>query len=199
MKAFCVLCLTFCFYVPLFGYDPVPYFFPRKEPEPDGVVPEILHLSYYSSRGDRYFDTYEGEQLDQYAEWVQKKVRIFFDTLATAVTSKNKGLFLGQWILQDESGIRINKPPEEFDIIEKGGMLRYTYGPSFSYLRYSANNEFYINRSDNWDYGILQQLKILNGRLYIYVLVCDKWMLDPIHEDGKYFYVKYPVREVLIP
>ena len=35
--------------------------------------------------------------------------------------------------------------------------------------------------------------------MYFYVLQGDKWILDPVHEKGIYFYVKYGSVNITIP
>ena len=35
--------------------------------------------------------------------------------------------------------------------------------------------------------------------MYLYVLRGDKWILDPVHENGTYRYVKYDSVNITIP
>lgn len=109
---------------------------------------------------------------------------------------------MGQWVLQDKTENNVNKTHrwgagKEFDIIESHEKLRYTAGSMYSYVHYSDKGEFYIR--SNWEYGTIKRLKIFNDRLYLYVLIYDNWILDPIHKWGEYFYVKHPPRELFIP
>lgn len=224
MKGFRVLCLIFCICLPLFSYDlDAPVSLPIKESEPNGLDPDKLiqlkevmspflgisaelNLDILIQVKDGYADIpyrilqhrdipYE---ILQYGEGVLKKQKIFFNTLKTAITPESKDIFLGRWVLQDEAGNSVSPyrltewskwgQGEAFDIIEMYGELKY--GNS-SPVYYSKQGEFYILHQS---YEILKQLKVVNGRLYVYVLINDEWVMDPMHAYGKYSYVKHPPR-----
>jgi hypothetical protein len=150
--------------------------------------PEKL-LEHYNS------DTFDG--IEQYIQAAWKRKDVIWGTLKIVTTPESKKNFLGQWVLQDEDGNSIDKThrwgaSEYFYIVESEEKLKYTYKFKHSYIHYSDHGEFYI--STNWDAGIIKQLKIFDSRLYLYVLLYDNWILDPIHKWGKYFYVKHPLR-----
>jgi hypothetical protein len=194
MKGFRVLCLIFCVCFPLFSYDlDAPVSFPRKESEPDGLDPDIL-INAWGAVGTPY-------EIEQYGKVAIEKQKIFFNTLETAITPKNKDILLGYWVLQDEAGNNVSPyrltywcQRESFDVIEAHGWLNYVEGSENVIVHYSKQGEFYISK--RWDNGIIKQLKLVNDRLYVYVLIIDEWVMDPMHAYGKYSYVKHSPRNL---
>ncbi len=104
---------------------------------------------------------------------------------------------LGSWSLKDSEGTAIKKEPKKkvrkmcssnfFDIEKHNSYICYVYMDSSTIINTVGNN-IYVSPSV---YSSLIKKVILDGdKLYFYILKNDKWVLDPIHKGGKYFYTK---------
>ena len=63
-----------------------------------------------------------------------------------------------------------------------------------SFQNQSSTSLIYKDDNDNLVFKskwieALRQIRIINNRMYIYILNGDYWELDRIHEDGKYFFI----------
>lgn len=100
---------------------------------------------------------------------------------------------LGKWILIDEEGNIPKKNNSEyyaasyFRIHITNNYYEYNFAETYS--------EIYFDGSDYYFHPLvysilLKKMVVDNDKIYFYVLKNGEWVLDPIHEGGKYFYVK---------
>ena len=164
--------------------------FDRSSDEPGGIDPDKIAIN----------------GMEDYTIEVADRIIEFLHTLPTVPTPENKKELLGTWILQNETGTAVDGNSRRyeiekiFDILSKDyddGKLRLQCGPLFSYLSFAENGDIYIFVA--FVIGRLRQIKLYDGKLYFYILHYNKWILDPIHEDGKYYYSRHPQREIFIP
>lgn len=159
--------------------------FKRKSFEPENINPQILIKDEGSD--------YATDASDRVYSWIE--------TLDTRVTDKRQDAFIGTWLLKDNHKKEIDKyvmgSGPEFDIMLNSEKLYYRKQSSYSYLYFSDEGGVYI--APAFLFGVVKQMKIIENKLYFYVLTGDKWILDPIHDGGKYFYEKEELRLFDLP
>ncbi|HPX25602.1 MAG TPA: hypothetical protein PLG87_02250 [Treponemataceae bacterium] len=159
--------------------------FKRKSFEPENLDPQILIKD-------------EG---NDYATDASHRVYSWIKTLDTLITDERQDAFIGTWVLKDNQKKKIDKyamgSGPEFDIMLNSEKLYYRKQSSFSYLFFSDEGDVYIVPA--FLFGVVKKLRIIENKLYLYVLTGDKWILDPIHDGGKYFYEKEELRLFDLP
>ena len=85
----------------------------------------------------------------------------------------------------------------EFHIMVITNGLYYAMNSLNSDLYFSDEGDVYI--VPDFLFGVVKQMKVIENKLYLYVLTGDKWILDPIHDGGKYFYEKEELRLFDLP
>lgn len=159
--------------------------FKRKSFEPENLDPQILIKD-------------EGSD---YATDASHRVYSWLETLDTRITDKRQNAFIGTWVLKDNQKKVIKKyamgSGSEFHIMVRTNGLYYAMNSLNSYLRFSDEGDVYIVPA--FLFGVVKQIRIIENKLYLYVLTGDKWILDPIHDGGKYFYEKEELRLFDLP
>jgi hypothetical protein len=185
VKAKILATIMVFFTASVFGADySIPLEFDRDSSEPAGVDPQKMADS------ETDYDTVE---LQEYAEETVQKMRNYLRTLQKNASEKIQKQLMGTWELKNRTGQNIFKnhqwgAGQEFHISssEENDGLTYIKDTSYAILYFARNGAVYM--VTNWD-RIMRQIKIYGNNLYFYILEYDKWILDPIHEGGKYFYV----------
>ena len=98
---------------------------------------------------------------------------------------------LGDWKLVDNKGTEIKKHSflfNEFISISKykNDFVLDNWG-NRSFLYQGNNNRYYIYTRG---IGIIRMIKIKEDNLAVYIIKNNQWVLDPIHNDGEYFFKK---------
>lgn len=98
---------------------------------------------------------------------------------------------MGEWNLLDSNGNSIEKHSYYFNnrisISEYNNEIVLDNWGNRSFLYLGEYNRYYIFSRG---IGIIRMIKIKNNKLYVYIIIGGKWVLDPIHAGGKYLYVK---------
>lgn len=160
--------------------------FKRKSYEPGNLDPQRL---------------IDEEESTAYSADANERIYSWLETLDTHITDKRQDAFIGTWVLKDNQKKKIDKyamgSGSEFHIMIMSEKLYYRMKSLDSYLRFSDEGDVYIVPS--FLFGVVKQIRIIENKLYLYVLTGDKWILDPIHEGGKYFYEKEELRLFDLP
>lgn len=104
---------------------------------------------------------------------------------------KGNDSLIGDWDLVDSTGMKIRKNSYLFnDYISiskyENNIVLDNWG-NRSLLYLGSNNRYYIYTRG---IGIIRMIKINEDKLYVYIIQNKKWVLDPIHNDGEYFFRK---------
>jgi hypothetical protein len=165
--------------------------FEKQSFEPENVYPNKLYDAEVNST----------DELRNYYEEIFPHLVNFMEELDVLSANKQEEDLIGSWYLINEKG---NKQEiydnwgsgPEFHILKIKGNLYFLRQADNSYLYYK-NNSIYI--FPMFAYGIIKQIKIFDDELYFFVLSGDKWILDPIHNGGVYFYRKGEQSDIVIP
>ncbi len=99
--------------------------------------------------------------------------------------------YIGDWYLKDSKNNSIQaffySLGSHLIIVDNKENLLIINLANSSLLKKGKDSQVYFYTQ--W-LGALRQLKFIDGKLYSYILDGDKWILDPIHENGKYFFIK---------
>lgn len=99
--------------------------------------------------------------------------------------------YIGTWQLVDsEDNIRddyIYELNSKFQILSENYYLKINILHYSSKLKKGVDNQVYFYTE--W-IGAIRQLKLIDNKLYCYIEDGDKWILDPIHQNGEYYYKK---------
>ena len=197
MKKLMICVLTLLLPVCMVTGADVPLFFRRGFDEPASVFPDRLkEFAYYV-----FFEEYGNDCLN--------RIDAFLELYKTDYTEQGER-FIGTWKLADADGKPVDRSllsstrrtaffsaDEKFNIVNNEGKLTYQYDGSAWYgsfqsnLHYDSDDCYLLLR---WC-GIFKQIKIVDAYLYFYVLDGYEWILDPIHEGGRYRYKRYPPPE----
>lgn len=100
---------------------------------------------------------------------------------------------LGKWILIDKEGNTPKKINSDyysssyFNIIYEHNYFEYNDAETYKSIYFDGNDYYF----QTLVYSVLiKRMVVDNDKIYLYVLKNGEWILDPIHEGGKYFYVK---------
>lgn len=157
----------------------IPYKFLRQNCEPDWLLIEKIEEGYK-----------DDSSLEDYEWWLEatSKTQDYLESLNKL--SINQSL-MGEWYLFDTNGNKIEKYGYDisYHIIfyEYNHFMQYRDLSNAGWLYKGRNEEFYYE--SRW-IGYLRQIKIFDDKMYIYILDGDYWVLDPIHEGGKYAFEK---------
>ena len=175
----------------------IPLEFNKTEQEPANIFPQKLLDSEYKP----------SPALHEYAMEANRRINDFFQYLVTGNTTDQSKSYIGHWVLEnnnsEKKGSGESSEGHEWgagyacDILLQKNQLFYSCAGADSYLYFSESGNVYIKLQ--WYYGIIKQIKIINNYMYLYVLWGDKWILDPVHENGAYRYVKYDSVNITIP
>ncbi|GMO58564.1 MAG: hypothetical protein Ta2A_04160 [Treponemataceae bacterium] len=155
--------------------------FPRLPDEPENMDPK------------KFYD-------EDWMLGVGERIDVFTATLSPVFPQEQQELLLAHWVFENNAGKKIdginNYMGTEFDtyIRSDTGELRYICGTNYGTFYFSATGTIYLQRTCMFAVEI-KQIKFYDDKLYVYTLDFDKWVLDPVHKGGKYFYAKYPARE----
>lgn len=116
--------------------------------------------------------------------------------IETFISSLNKlnvnSVLEGNWILVD-SEFRNNilknsyHNANSFAITSANNFLEYKYSYYVSNIYSDEENLYFFPSVHSW---IIKRIVLSDEKLYLYILENGEWVLDPIHDGGKYFYVK---------
>ena len=136
----------------------------------------------------KLFELYKDFEENEYVENSIKKHEQFIESLSK---SRINSELLGEWYLKDELNKTIDKfsfyTGESFKIIKFNSYLEYHYNSNTSFI-YTDGKGFYFYPSVHFSF--IKKIEIIEDKLYFYILNENEWILDPIHENGKYFYTK---------
>lgn len=173
----------------------IPLEFNKTQQEPDNIFPQKLLDSEYIP----------SPALNEYAAKANQRINEFFKYLFTGNNADK--FYIGHWVLENDRGEKKGSGEASeghewgagyaCDILLQKNQLFYSCAGANSYLYFSINGNVYIK--PQWYYGIIKQIKMINSHMYLYVLQGDKWILDPVHENGVYFYVKYNSIDIELP
>ena len=160
----------------------VPKSFPRKDNEPANMDPDKLLDS----------ETHYTKELGEYAKEEWEQLESIFSLPRYPSTDPLD--IVGEWRLKGydkatSTATERWRGTDYFDIFELGnpaGTYSFHSSVHHSPIYQGKSGELYI--IPTWLYGTLKQLYLMGNRIYIYVLVEDEWVLDPIHESGKNYY-----------
>ncbi|MDR1047498.1 MAG: hypothetical protein LBL64_06970 [Treponema sp.] len=183
MKFFTVILLFLLFSGSVFSKDSFKYELPRELYEPEGI--ETMRLI----DAELHYTKEKGIYLDE----CNKKIDTLFETANIIANEENILKYSGNWIIVDKNNNSVERysvsAPKLFFIENINDYLRYRRAESISYLYFYKDN-LYI--SPNIHFAIIAKLILIDNRLYFYILENDKWVLSPIHDGGKYYYIKEP-------
>ncbi len=99
--------------------------------------------------------------------------------------------YVGVWKLTDQLGNLVGHHSFNFsDTIEismyKNSIVFDNWG-NRSFLYAGNNDRLYI--FSRW-INIIRQINVIDDKMYVYIVDDNKWVLDPIHENGKYFFTR---------
>ncbi len=135
------------------------------------------------------FEMYKKFEENDYVEKSIEKQEQFISSLTK---SMNNSELLGEWELNNsETNESVDKlsfyTGNEFTIKKYNSYLEYHYKSNTSFI-YTNGKDFYFYPSVHFSF--LKKIILIDDKLYFYVLKDNEWILDPIHENGKYYYVK---------
>ena len=101
------------------------------------------------------------------------------------------GSFEGKWYLVDDEGTVIRKNSVYFnyltEILTYNNELYLDNWGNRSLLYKGNDDRFYIYT--RW-INIIRMIKFFDDTMYVYIIDDGRWVLDPIHENGKYYFLK---------
>lgn len=172
--------LSFLIFSCIYSHDSVVLMFPKEKYEPNDIDITLL----LSDENDLTFDEYNYQRLliRQEHEYLDSKNKMLL----------NDGSFLiGTWLLCDSDLNPIEKRFYNFSnqniIGNYNEFLVIDNLNSRSYIYQGIDNQLYI--FTRW-VNLIRQIKILDNEMYFYILDGDNWILDPIHAEGKYTFIK---------
>lgn len=161
----------------------IPIRFERKEKELSNVYVQRLYNGQKDDASDEDFE---------YICNTAKKIAKFLSTLNKIEVSDYSQLIGNYKLINSDNKY----------IIDSNNFFLNNYVSIISidtrvlcFQSQSSTTEIYqdVNRSlffrSRW-IEVIRQLKFIDDKMYIYILDGDYWVLDPIHEGGKYFFKK---------
>ncbi len=103
----------------------------------------------------------------------------------------NDKSLIGEWRLINSNGDEISKHSFLFNNLisiseYKNEIVLDNWG-NRSVLYVGSDNRYYIFSRG---IGIIRMIKIQDNTLFVYIVQDKKWVLDPIHNEGEYYYKK---------
>ena len=137
----------------------------------------------------KLFEMYKNFEENEYVENSIEKQEQFISSLTK---SKDNSELLGTWELKDSvTNEIVNKfsfyTGNEFSIKKYNSYLEYHYKSNTDFI-YTNGKEFYFYPSVHFYF--LKRIVLTEDKLFFYILNDNEWILDPIHEKGKYYYVR---------
>ncbi len=160
----------------------VPKRIPREESELDNIYVDKL---YEGQKDDATLEAFD------YLCDVSEKIANYLKKLHL-ISIYDYYELMGDWILVDEKLNPITNSRRFFMNYEIQIVNIFHDNLSFSNLDSTTlmyedkNNDFVF--TTNWIRAI-RKTKIKDNMMYVYILNGDYWELDPIHSDGKYFFI----------
>ena len=129
-------------------------------------------------------------QLDN--EYTEKTIKKHEKFISLLNKSQNDNEFLGKWELIDaKTKETVDKfsfyTGSSFEIQKYNSYLEYHCNSNMSFI-YTDGKEFYFYPSVHFSF--IKRMILINDELYFYILQDNNWILDPIHENGLYYYSK---------
>jgi hypothetical protein len=139
------------------------------------------------------------DELYNYAQDIIHKEHDFLNTKEKVSYDDLK--YIGNWKLVDKKGNEIERNYLNFDewivIKERKSVMVLSNFTGSSSIYKGENGRYYIYT--RWA-NIIRMLQFVDGRIYVYIVRDGKWVLDPIHDGGKYVFEKREVNaELIIP
>ena len=137
------------------------------------------------------------DELYNYAQDIIHKEHDFLNAKDEVLYDDLK--YIGNWKLVDKKGNEVERNYLNFDewivieSIDSTLVLSNFTGSSSIYK--GENGRYYIYTI--WA-NIIRMLQFVDGRIYVYIVRDGKWVLDPIHDGGKYVFEKREVNAELI-
>lgn len=99
--------------------------------------------------------------------------------------------YVGIWKLTDQQGNLVARHSLYFNnsieiSIYKNNIVFDNWG-NRSFLYAGNNGRLYI--FSKW-INIIRQINVIDDKMYVYIVNENEWILDPIHENGKYFFTR---------
>ena len=129
---------------------------------------------------------------EEYNYITSKRISEYLKTLK-CLDSKKYNMMSGNYRLVDSNNNYVTDYKKFFlsnyiSILEvEKGILSFQSNDSTSKIYINDSGEKFFQ--SKWIEAI-RQIKIIDDKMYIYILDGDYWVLDSIHEDGKFFFKK---------
>lgn len=125
-------------------------------------------------------------------EYTEKTIKKHEKFISLLNKSQNDNEFLGKWELIDaKTKETVDKfsfyTGSSFEIQKYNSYLEYHCNSNMSFI-YTDGKEFYFYPSVHFSF--IKRMILINDELYFYILQDNNWILDPIHENGLYYYSK---------
>ena len=134
----------------------------------------------------------DSEEAIEYRYETSVRISAFLDELES-IKAEDYRFLQGNWKLYDEKG-KIVKDAKGFFLSNSIDIfnlykdcLTFRDGDSHSIIYKNANDDLFIKTL--WLCAI-RQIKIIDDKMYLYILDGDYWYLDSIHEGGRYYFAK---------
>lgn len=99
--------------------------------------------------------------------------------------------FLGEWILVDDDQTPQNVVSYNLcnltNIVKLNGYYVLDNYGNRSFIYRNNNGRLYIYT--RW-INIIRMFEIIDDKLYFYIIQNNKWILDPIHKEGRFYFVR---------
>ncbi len=164
------------------------------------MIFSLLMICFFSCASDKYMESDEiyydidfmangdiPENFELYSNIIEHEK--LFLSKCEKITDGNE--LLGEWILVDENGTSqsfvsynlcnltcINKY-NEYYVLDNYGNRSFIYR--------NTNGRMYIYTK--W-LNIIRMIELTDNKLYFYITQDNKWVLDPIHKEGKLYFTK---------
>ncbi|MDY4984657.1 MAG: hypothetical protein SO112_01395 [Treponema sp.] len=160
----------------------IPQKIPRIESELDNIFVEKLF--------DGQKDSASLEDYNYLCE-TSKRISDYLSDFECIKLEDYKEL-IGSWMLVDQTLTRVANNKKFF--MSNMVQIVNIFENKLSFQNQSSTSLIYKDDNDNLVFKskwieALRQIRIINNRMYIYILNGDYWELDRIHEDGKYFFI----------
>lgn len=138
---------------------------------------------------DAQKDNPDNKESYGYSQQIIKQEKLFLE--GCNLTGIDNDLS-GKWELVDKNGKLINHTSVYFDntimISKKYEGYTFDNWGNRSTIYKGEDNRLYIYT--RW-ICIIRLIIISDDKLYVYIIKNGKWVLDPIHENGQYFFTKF--------
>ena len=140
---------------------------------------------------DAQKDFPENDNSYEYSKVIIKREQDFLKTCSIIDEADIDKSTLGYWYLRDKEGNLIKNHSyylnEIIQISIYNSNITFDNWGNRSYLYKGINDRVYI--FSRW-INIIRLIRFIDNRIYVYIVNNGKWILDPIHQNGKYFFTK---------